>query len=264
MTVILITGGTRGIGFGLAKAFLELNCQVVICGRNQKSLDRVLAQLSGSHPSDTVLGLPCDVTNYVQVQQLWDRSVSQFGRVDIWVNNAGLSAPRRNFWELDAEEIRTVVSTNLIGVMYGSSVALRGMLTQGFGGIYQMMGLGSDGRRVDRLSVYGTTKSALHYFTESLVDETRNTPVLVGSLSPGMVVTEMLTDEAQDNPQEWKSTRRVFNILADRVETVTPWLAERILENKKHGARIRWLTPGKVLKRFALSPFRSRDLFSDE
>jgi len=210
------------------------------------------------------LGLKCDVTDYEQVQELWDQTVSYFGQVDIWVNNAGISAPRKNFWDLDSEQIQAVVSTNLTGVMFGSSVALRGMLAQGSGGIYQVMGLGSDGRKIDRLAVYGTTKSALRYFTEALVDETRDTPVIVASLSPGMVVTDMLSDDALNNPQEWESTKRVFNILADRVETVTPWLADRILSNTEHGAHIRWLTPGKVIKRFVLSPFRKRDLFTSD
>jgi len=56
----------------------------------------------------------------------------------------------------------------------------------------------------------------------------------------------------------------VFNILADKVETVTPWLAKRVLHNSKNGARINWLSSGKVMFRFLSAPFRKRDLFKDE
>jgi NAD(P)-dependent dehydrogenase (short-subunit alcohol dehydrogenase family) len=122
-----------------------------------------------------------------------------------------------DFWEIPAERIQAVVSTNLIGAMYGSKVALRGMLDQGFGGIYNMEGLGSDGRKVDGLALYGTTKSGLRYLDESLARETKGTPVLMGALSPGMVVTDLVTKQYENRPPEdWESAKRIFNILADR------------------------------------------------
>ena len=117
--------------------------------------------------------------------------------------------------------------------------------------------------RVEGLTVYGTTKHALTYLTDALVEETKGSPVLVGALRPGMVVTGMLTQQYQDRPEDWERAKRVFNILADQVETVTPWLADHILANEKTGVRFRWLGGAKSMARFLMAPFRKRDLFGE-
>jgi short-subunit dehydrogenase len=147
--------------------------------------------------------------------------------------------------------------------MYGSQVALSGMLDQGFGGLYNMEGLGSDGRRVEGMALYSSTKYGLRYLTDSLVEETRGTSVLVGALSPGMVLTDMLTSEEVRAEEDWEATKRIFNILADRVEDVTPWLARQVLDNERTGVRIKWLTRSKIVTRFLTAPFRKRDLFGE-
>jgi NAD(P)-dependent dehydrogenase (short-subunit alcohol dehydrogenase family) len=239
MKIVVITGSTRGIGYGLADAFLGYGCAVTISGRTKTSLGGALSRLSTNHEADRILGQPCDVTRIEQVQALWDAAVNHFGKIDIWINN------------------------NLLGAMYGSQVALRGMLDQGFGGLYNMEGLGSDGRRVEGMTLYSTTKYGLHYLTDALVAETRGTPVLVGALSPGMVITEMLTREEVRSEEDWDTTKRIFNVLADRVEDVAPWLARQVLDNDRTGVRIKWLTRSKIVTRFLTAPFRKRDLFGE-
>jgi NAD(P)-dependent dehydrogenase (short-subunit alcohol dehydrogenase family) len=262
MKVVVITGSTRGIGYGLADSFLSLGCSVVVSGRTTSSVGRASGSLAARHGTDPVFGRACDVTQVDQVQALWDAAKTRFGVVDIWINNAGVPSPRLDFRACSTQQIDTVVATNLLGTMYGAKVALCGMLEQGFGELYNVEGLGSDGRRVRRTALYGTTKRAVRYLTESLVAEMEGTPVRVGALSPGMVVTDFLLQGRDPDAQEWQRTKRVLNILADRVETVAPWLARRVLENEAHGARIAWLTRGKILWRFLTAPFRRRDLFA--
>lgn len=193
MKTIVITGSTRGIGYGLADSFLALGCAVTVSGRTQEGVDGAVATLSAKHEAGRVMGHPCDVTHYAQVQALWDAAHAHWGRVDVWINNAGGTHLQAEFWELEPEQIKAVVDANLLGAMYGSKVALRGMLAQGSGSLYSMEGLGSTGRKMDGLAVYGTTKCGLRYLNESLAHEVRETPVLVGALRPGMVVTDMLT-----------------------------------------------------------------------
>jgi len=259
--VVVITGSTRGIGLGLANAFLTLGCAVTISGRASSSTEPAVARLAANHGWERILGHPCDVTRPDQVQSLWRAAHDHFGRIDIWINNAGISHPRLKFWDHSPEQIQTVLNTNLAGAMFGSKVALRGMLEQGFGSIYNVEGLGSDGRRVSGLTLYSSTKYGLRYLTDALADETRGTSIVVGALSPGMVVTDMLTSEERSTA-DWEASKHIFNILADRVEDVTPWLARQVLANKKNGARIRWLTRGKILRRLLVAPFRKRDLFA--
>ena len=258
MKSVVITGSTRGIGYGLANAFLDLGCAVTVSGRRRTGVDRAVAKLSSGHEAARVLGYPCDVTRF---ERLWDGAQGYFGQVDIWVNNAGIGHPQLEFWTEPPEEICCVVETNILGTMYGARVALQGMLEQGHGSLYNMEGLGSGGRRVEGLTLYSSTKSCVRYLTDAWAAEVRGTEVIVGALSPGMVTTEFLTGRYDRDSEEWERAKRIFNILADRVETVTPWLAERAMTNERNGARFNWLTRRKIASRFLAAPFRRRDLF---
>jgi NAD(P)-dependent dehydrogenase (short-subunit alcohol dehydrogenase family) len=264
MRSIVITGSTRGIGYGLADAFLARGCNLTVNGRTQEKVEGTVARLAARHGPERVCGHACDVTRFEQVQALWDAAQSRWGQVDIWINNAGIGHAQTDFWAQPPEEIAAVVATNIIGTMYGARVALKGMLEQGFGGLYNLEGLGSDGRRVEGLTLYGSTKHALKYLTDALVAETKGTPLLVGTLRPGMVVTDLLVQQYRDRPEDWERAKRVFNLLADRVETVAPWFADQVLANTRSGVRFRWLSTGKMMSRFLGVPFRRRELFEGE
>lgn len=264
MKTVVITGSTRGIGFGMAKAFLAKGCKVVISGRERLNVDKAVGILGGEYPAVNIYGTACDVSNFDEVQSLWDHTVDHFGKVDIWINNAGQGQAITNFWTLDHALIKTVVEANLLGQMYGAKVAVSGMIKQGFGALYIMEGKGSRGDVQTGFTLYSTTKRAGNFLFHSLVEEVKGTPVIVGSLSPGMVVTGLLTRQREADPENWERTKKVFNILADKVETVSPWLVEKALANGKNGAEIRYLNSAKVMLRFLSAPFSKRDLFAGQ
>ncbi len=262
MKIIVITGSTQGIGFGLAGEFLKLGCAVVISGRSPDRVEKAAASLSARFDGQRVAGFTCDVTQFDQVQALWDAAASRFGRVDIWINNAGIANPQANFWDQSPQVLSQVVDTNLLGAMYGSVVALRGMLKQGSGALYNMEGYGSRGKNmVTGLGLYGTTKAGLRFLDEALFEEVKGKPVIVGAILPGMVATNMISSQYEGRPQDWERARRIFNIIADRVETVTPWIAKRVLENDKNGARISWISSARIFFRFLQAPFVKRNVF---
>jgi len=258
---IVITGSTRGIGFGLAKAFLTRGCSVTISGRGQEGVDKAVASLKSNYEAVRILGVACDVTVPEQIQVLWDQSVQMFRKVDIWINNAGTSGEQGLVWELLPEEAQIPIRTNILGSIYGAQVAMKGMLAQGFGAIYNMEGMGSDGRKHAGLSLYGTSKYAVHYFTESLAMEAKDSPVTIGALRPGMVITDMIVDRYEDRPDEWERVKKIFSIIADRVENVSPWLADRFLNNQKNGAILAYSSSWKLMWRLATQPFVKRNLF---
>jgi len=257
---IVVTGSTRGIGFGLATAFLEAGHNVVVCGRTDTATSTAVEGLGARFERNAMLGLAADVTRFEQVEHLWTAAVERFGRVDIWINNAGLGARPTNAWERSPEEMQAVVSTNLLGVMHGCAVAVKGMLEQDGGFIYNMEGLGSHGPVVPGTALYAASKAGVTRFTMGLVKETAHTPVRVGFMSPGMVITDLFT--GTDRQAMTPGTRKIANILADKVETVAPYLAGRILSNTKHSARIDWLPGRKIAWRFATAPFRRNRLFT--
>ena len=260
---VVVTGSTRGIGFGMATALLGMGCRVVITARAQAGVDEAAAQLAKEHGADRILGLACDVASPRDVQALWDAAAARFGRVDVWINNAGTSNPQRAFVEQTTECITAVVGANLLGTMLGSRVALAGMTKQGSGQLYNMEGYGSDGSMQPGMALYGSTKRAVRYFTRALAREARGTPIQVCTLSPGIVVTDLLVSVYQaGDPENWRRSRRLFNIIADRVETVAPWLAREVLENRRSGAHIAWMTIPKAMTRFLRLSYLRRDLFA--
>jgi short-subunit dehydrogenase len=261
---VVITGSTRGIGYTLADSFLARECRVVVSGRTPESVEQALDALRENHPSEHAIGFPCDVRDMGLLEALWQAAITNFGRIDIWINNAGFSGRQRPITESSAAESKQIVETNLLGVIYGSQVAVKGMMLQGHGSIYNMEGAGSDGRMHEGLILYGMSKYGGSYFTKGLIEEISGSPLIVGSLKPGMVITEFLTSQFEDRPEEWERAKRIFNIIAERPETVAPWLADRILENKKHGVQISYVSRGKIALRFLTAPIIRRDLFKDE
>ena len=263
MKVVVITGSTRGIGRGLAENFLDRGCKVVIAGRKQEAVDVVVEELAQRAGADNVAGKACEVTSAAQLQSLWDEAVNRFGRVDIWINNAGVSAPRKPLDETDEDVIASVVDINLGGMLQANRVALRGMRAQGAGQIWNMEGFGSGGQVQPGMCVYGATKRAVNYINKALQKEIKDTGVQVCTLSPGIVVTDLLVGDYDTSSAEWEKSKKIFNILGDKVETVTPFLVQGILKADKSGAKVAWLTGGKAFRRFMAAGFNKRDLFSD-
>lgn len=257
MKNIVITGGSRGIGFGLAKEFLAAGHRVMISGRKRESLERAREQLQDATGNSSIGFTVADVKRVDEIRNLWEQA-AHHGKVDIWINNAGVGQDTSLLAEMKEEMISAIIETNIKGLMLCCKLVVNQMVLQGSGAIYNMEGFGSDGRKMKRMSVYGTSKNAVHYFTKVLVMETKELPLLVGSISPGMVVTSMLTDPVSTDKEVDREAIRVFHILADTVETVTPYLVKKMLGNKKHGASIRWLNSWKIMGRFIGNLFRKR------
>ena len=236
--IIVITGSTRGIGLALAHSFLKKECGVIINGRKQNSVDTVVSNLKDEFHSEHIAGYACDVANFNQVEKLWEKSIEKFGLVDIWINNAGISNNQNPPWDLSAEEIRNVVETNILGEMLGTKVAISGFLKQGYGALYNMEGMGAQGRRgVKGLSIYGATKAGLRYFNDSIIAEIENRQIIIGAIQPGMMLTEMVTGQYTNRPNDWDKVKGIFDIISEKPEIVAEWLTEKILKNKRNGIR---------------------------
>ena len=260
MKNVVVTGSTRGIGRGLAGALLDLGCSVLIHGSTQASVDPVVADLRSNFGVDRVGGFACDVRDFEALQALWEAAVSRWGAVDIWINNAGVGQWTDKSWVFEPAVPEKIITVNLLGTIFGSMVAIRGMLGQGAGAVYNMEGMGSDGRRDVDLNFYGTSKYGLDYFTQGLAQEVEGTPVIVGALRPGMIMTDLVLKQYEGRPDDWARAKRIFNIISDRVETVTPWLADQVLTNQRNGVTIAWLSRWKLLWRFLSAPLIRRNV----
>ncbi|MEI8093450.1 MAG: SDR family oxidoreductase [Spirochaetales bacterium] len=259
MSHLVVTGSTRGIGLGMARRFLEKGHLVTVNGTTTGGLEAALKTLRGAYPGAPVEGLAANLAEAGSAQRLWDFASAR-APVDVWINNHGVTQSSVATADLPRDEIRRVLDINLLGMIEASQVAVNGFRKQGKGTLLNMEGFGSNDMVNDTMAIYGTSKRALTYFTKALVAEYKGTPLTVCWLSPGMVTTDLLLHDLPASGPERDRMVRLYNILADRVETVAPWLADRILAGPKHGDRIAWLTGGKAAWRFATAAFVKRNV----
>ena len=265
MANVVITGSTKGVGRGLADAFARLGHNVVITSRRQADIATVTQELNKKSKGQ-IIGQVCDISDKKQVEALWELAKTEFGSVDYWINNAGYASGQSPVHKIPENLIHSMINTNSLGTLFGSQVAIAGFRKQGSGRLYNMLGGSFDGRRIVKgMGVYSATKASINVLTKYLVSENKNTNIVVGSISPGILITEnWLNEQKRLTPEAWKKIRPMINTIADQVETATPWIVDQMIENQKSGKRIAWLTPWKIIKRIIQTKFlgQKRDLFS--
>ena len=264
MKTVVITGSARGLGFNMARFFREYGFNVVISDLKEENLIKAKRELMKWKSEGKVSYKTCDVTKMNELEELLEFAVKKFKNVDIWINNAGVNQPQKAIWELSKKEINTILDVDLKGCIYGSKVAMEYMSENHSGAIYNIEGYGSNDAHMLGLNMYGTSKRAVTYFTESLAQEAeiKNTGVIVGKLSPGIMITDFTTHSLGDNAIELsEKTKNVYNILGDTPETVAKFLVYRIVKNNKNGVKINWLTNGKAFVRFLTAGFNKRNFF---
>ena len=265
MKTVVITGSARGLGLEMAKVFRKNNLNVVISDLNKEKLESVKEELEKINSEGKVSVCVCDVTKSIDIENLIEHTKKEFNNIDIWINNAGVNQPEKPIWELTEKEIDLVLNVDLKGAIIGSKLVMEEMIKQKSGAIYNIEGYGSNDAKMLGLSIYGTSKRAITYFTEALAKESeeRNTGVIIGKLSPGIMITDFITNALGDKEKINLSekTKKVYNILGDYPDVVAKFLVESMLNNTKNGAKIEWLTNRKAALRFMTAGFNKRDFF---
>ncbi|MEI2652469.1 MAG: SDR family NAD(P)-dependent oxidoreductase [Microthrixaceae bacterium] len=187
----VITGSSRGLGFAIAQAFAAAGAAVVIAARSQAAVEKAVGELVAS--GWRAAGFAADVSHRDQVEALAEHAVATFGRLDIWVNNAGVAGPYGPTLDTAPAAFEQVVNTNILGTYYGSHAAMRRFLDQGSGKLINLLGHGWKGP-VPWQNAYSASKAWVRSFTLALAAETKESGVGVFAFNPGMVLTELLTD----------------------------------------------------------------------
>ena len=191
--VAVITGGSRGLGLAIAQAYTAAGAQVVIAARSQRTIETALEMLNaGAQGTVRAAGQVCDVADMAQVEALGIFAIKTFGRIDIWVNNAGLSAPYGPTAHIPSRIFASVINTNIIGTYNGSMVAMRHFVPQKSGKLINLLGRGDTGS-VKFQNAYSSSKVWVRNFTKALASEYKDSGVSVLGFNPGLVMTEMLS-----------------------------------------------------------------------
>lgn len=183
--VVLITGASRGIGEAAARAFAGAGAKVALLARSR---DRI-AEIAGEIGEDA-LAIPCDVSRYWEVEAAVNACVETFGRLDVFIGNAGVIEPVAHMAEADPEAWGHVIDINLKGVMWGMRASLPVMLAQG-GGTVLTISSGAAYNPIEGWSHYCASKAGALMLTGMLNKEYGDKGIRALGLSPGTVATQM-------------------------------------------------------------------------
>ena len=182
--VALVTGGTRGIGHDICRAFVAAGAKVALCAR-----DGAKAQETAAAFGSETKGYACDVGIATQVEALADAVEEDFGHVDVLVNNAGFTKDNLLF-RLTESDWDAVVDTNLKGAFLVTKYAARGMIKRRWGRVINITSVvGLNGNKGQ--SNYSASKAGMIGFTKSVAKELASRNVLVNAVAPGYIDTEL-------------------------------------------------------------------------
>lgn len=263
MRTVVITGSARGFGYEMLKLFYKKNYNVVMCDVNSEALEIAKENLSKEKGNGKILSYVCDITNEESVKKLIESTIKEFKTIDIWINNAGVNQPMKAIWELETKDIERLIDIDLKGTIICSKNIMKVMIKQHCGQIYNVEGYGSDNATMLGLSIYGTSKRAVTYFTEALAKETKEakTNVFVGKITPGIMITNFVNTSLGDGEKINLSekTKNVYNILGDRPETIAKFMVDKIDKNKKNNVKFVWLTKRRACGRFIKAMFGKKN-----
>lgn len=263
---VVITGAARGLGFEMAKCFRKKNYNVVICDILKKDIDKAIDDIKLIHGSGETLGIVCDITKENDIINLIDKTKKEFKTIDYWINNAGVNQPDKLIWEMNSDEVNKMIDIDLKGTIMASIHVAKLFAEQNHGAIYTVEGHGSNDAIIPGLSIYGTAKRGLTYFIKALAREleVNKKDVIVGALSPGIMITDFLVNAFRDNKITLsEKNKKVYNILGDYPDVVAKYMVNRMVNNTNNGVRIKWLTNRKAAFRFLTSTFRKKDYFKE-
>lgn len=209
-SVAVVTGGSRGIGYGVATALANLGASVVITAKNAERVETAARELSAHGPACE--GIACDVTNLNSVNELASHLRQRYGRVDILVNNAGVGGPASMLHELSPEAWDQIFDTNVRGVFLMLRAIVPLMIAVGSGHIVNISSLAGK-NPLPRGTAYSASKWALNGLSYSVAEELRSQNIRVSVVCPGSVDTEFSPHPGKD-PGRMLRPEDVANVVA--------------------------------------------------
>jgi gluconate 5-dehydrogenase len=192
----VVTGGTRGIGLGIAKTLAAYGASVLVASRSEADCRRTAAELTA--PGSRCLGVSADVSAEVDVEKIMDTAVKEFGGLDILVNNAGIGGKTAPVLEQEEADWQKVIDINLKSVFLCAKAATTRMISQNRGG--RIINIASIGGIVGGQSVapYSAAKAGVISLTKTMAKEWARYGIMVNAVCPGYIITDLNQDVLAD------------------------------------------------------------------
>jgi len=222
---VVVTGGSRGIGLAIARAFVERGGSVMITGTTDKPLADASRELESAARGGSVMAQRADVRKYQDVERMLNAAASRFGGIDVLVNNAGVGVFSK-VADMSVEQWHDVIDTNLTGVFYCCHAALPHLRTRGGGWIINISSLAGKNAFPEG-AAYCASKSGLNAFSESLMQEVRHDGIRVAYVMPGSVNTGF--SGQQLHGEDWKlAPEDVAEVITDLIAHPSRSLPSRV------------------------------------
>ncbi len=188
--IAIVTGGTRGIGYAIVKAYLENGATVVLCGSKPETAQKAVDQLKAENPNWKVEGIAPNLTDYDSVKEAFDAVEKKYGRIDILVNNAGVSDSAK-IGSYTPEMFRKTMDLNVNAMFYCIKAVVEGMKERHSGVILNTSSMVSKYAQPGGVA-YPTSKFAVNGMTLSLARELAGDGIRVNAVAPGITKTDMV------------------------------------------------------------------------
>jgi short-subunit dehydrogenase len=222
--VIVITGASSGIGAALARKLAESGHLLALAARRKEELDEIAAACGSGH-----LAIGTDVTKREDMERLRDKALAHFGRIDVWINNAGRGVGKKVL-ELTDSEFDEIINVNLRSVLYGMQVIIPYFQQQAKGHLVNVSSYLSLVPLVSYRSIYSAAKSAVNSLTASLRSDLQASfpDIAVSLVFPGAVDTDFVKNALGGTPQKTflkpQDVREVADLMADLIDNPKPVL----------------------------------------
>ncbi|MCC6323846.1 SDR family oxidoreductase [Candidatus Nomurabacteria bacterium] len=215
--IVVITGGSKGLGKVLASFLKKEGSNVIICAKNTKEVETTANELS----VDFFVG---DVTKEKDMQELADSAEQKFGKIDIWVNNAGLLysfSPKDKY--IDIEKAREMMDVNLFGTIFGSRSALGKMQSNKDGTIINIISTAAlDASKAKNLKIYFASKWASRGYTQAIEAQYKEQGISVIAVYPGGIQTELWRNHKPENIDQFMKPEYVAEKIISNLKQETP------------------------------------------
>jgi 2-dehydro-3-deoxy-L-rhamnonate dehydrogenase (NAD+) len=223
--VALVTGGSRGLGYEIAKGFAAHGADLVITSRKAEACEKVAREIESL--GRRALPYACHVGQWSDLDGLVEAAYRHFGKIDILVNNAGITGGNAPLWELAPAVWRRVVEVDLIAPYLVCRAVVPHMIAAGYGRIVNVASIaGKDGN--PNASHYSASKAGLIGLTKSLAKELATTGVLVNAITPAAAKTELFAQMKQQHIDYMLSKIPMNRFLeVEEVAAIAAWLASQ-------------------------------------
>jgi benzil reductase ((S)-benzoin forming) len=216
---VVVTGASRGIGAGIAKACLSHGMQVSVCSRQAPLLEA----------SDALLSSAADVSDEAAVQRLTDATVERFGKIDLWINNAGVLKPIAPLRNCISAEVQTHIDINIMGVFHGTKSFINHLRSREGEGVLINISSGASTSAYAGWGPYCAGKSAVDMLTEVAQIEEASSGLRAYSVAPGIIDTDMQELIRSTDADNFPDVQKFHDLKRDDAFSSVEFVAQSLL-----------------------------------